>query len=1093
MSLVTTWLQGIGLQYAVPIFVAAGIDNPSALAELDVTYFEALGVTDPEDRRKLFFLVQRIRMAVAQQNQKNSSGDHEANGTSKQVDAVLARTLGAGTIATIPLHQSNVRPVMQPSPLNTEVITVPSHNALSPSTRPRPSSLSPQKRTTEQSAAEPAHSNLSSPHYLQPPTSPPSQQQQQQQQPLPTHAMGFRKHQDRSFSDDDAETMALFGSGPTTTATSTTTGSNSYQLDDWNIDCAASSDVEDNHPVLTKQKQHLQHPRVLNPPYRSDNNNSTNNNIDGHPTTSAANYTTIATNTNNQNITTRRQSRRLQEKQRRLYQEQQQQQQQQHLLQARPHAQNGDYHKDHSDADADYDDNDEGADDVLFHDEDRWFNAQQGIYSFDADQLGTDLLNTDRAAASASLNNDKKSRSTSANRRAQSTSGMVRKGTQSNLSRPSTSSSTAAPAVVDNNYNNAKRKSALPASRRSALPHNTSAPVGNRMGKQSMTNASHGNSKKTMTPLTNSITTEPKVLSDRSRPTAITTMATNTSMAGINQKSPSRGRTSILPEGRSRSVSNERQNILSMGVGQTRAGIRSNHSTHTSTLSTIIDTNTTTSSLQQHSRVTIQGRKADNSFKAQIELLRTENEKEYQISYHPDVDTTSMNITQVAAEEEDMRIRVVVRKRPMSKSEIVAAGDIDVIHPFEYASFGRVLVYNPKTKVDLTKSVEAIPFCFDNVFDEKATNQSIYERTVRNLIPTLFEGQWASIFAYGQTGSGKTFTMMGSNATGNTSGGGSLEFNPSNLGLYYMAALDLFQAITTPGYEDFDIAVSLFEIYGGKLFDLLNDKNHIKCLEDSKGKVNFPGLTQHAVDTADELMDLIECGGRNRATGCTSRNSDSSRSHAVLQLHIQLQGKEHSRLTFIDLAGSERGADTATASRATRLEGSEINTSLLALKEVIRALAKGDSMVHVPFRGSKLTQVLKESFVGQHGRSVMIACVSPNIGNVETTLNTLRYADRVKERHSETGALPNTGVGGSGSGSNTTNVVAPPSQSSSSSLTQLLQNGSCQNSLGSNTSDVLDDLLSSPVPLQTDKKRYRQPINIAVRLPIVLSTNTSLP
>lgn len=88
------------------------------------------------------------------------------------------------------------------------------------------------------------------------------------------------------------------------------------------------------------------------------------------------------------------------------------------------------------------------------------------------------------------------------------------------------------------------------------------------------------------------------------------------------------------------------------------------------------------------------------------------------------------------------------------------------------------------------------------------------------------------------------------------------------------------------------------------------------------------------------------------------------------------------------------------------MEGAEINTSLLALKEVIRALATGGSMTHIPFRGSKLTQVLKDSFVGENSRCCMVACISPDIGNCEQTLNTLRYADRVKERNPETGVLP---------------------------------------------------------------------------------------
>lgn len=87
------------------------------------------------------------------------------------------------------------------------------------------------------------------------------------------------------------------------------------------------------------------------------------------------------------------------------------------------------------------------------------------------------------------------------------------------------------------------------------------------------------------------------------------------------------------------------------------------------------------------------------------------------------------------------------------------------------------------------------------------------------------------------------------------------------------------------------------------------------------------------------------------------------------------------------------------------MEGAEINTSLLALKEVIRALATGSSMKRIPFRGSKLTQVLKDSFVGKHTRTVMCVNVAPNMRNCDHTLNTLRYADRVKERDPQSGAL----------------------------------------------------------------------------------------
>lgn len=73
------------------------------------------------------------------------------------------------------------------------------------------------------------------------------------------------------------------------------------------------------------------------------------------------------------------------------------------------------------------------------------------------------------------------------------------------------------------------------------------------------------------------------------------------------------------------------------------------------------------------------------------------------------------------------------------------------------------------------------------------------------------------------------------------------------------------------------------------------------------------------------------------------------------------------------------------------MEGAEINKSLLALKECIRALDNDQG--HIPFRGSKLTEVLRDSFVG-NSRTVMISCISPNSGSCEHTLNTLRYADR---------------------------------------------------------------------------------------------------
>jgi kinesin family protein 2/24 len=144
----------------------------------------------------------------------------------------------------------------------------------------------------------------------------------------------------------------------------------------------------------------------------------------------------------------------------------------------------------------------------------------------------------------------------------------------------------------------------------------------------------------------------------------------------------------------------------------------------------------------------------------------------------------------------------------------------------------------------------------------------------------------------------------------------------------------------------------------------------------------------------EDIMTFISAGLASRTSGTTGANDDSSRSHAILQMQLKHHGKLYGKMSFIDLAGSERGADTINTNKQTKMDGAEINKSLLALKECIRALDLEKK--HTPFRGSKLTQVLKDSFTGK-SKTTMIANVSPASSCCEHSLNTLRYADRVKE------------------------------------------------------------------------------------------------
>ncbi|KAH1166336.1 kinesin-like protein KIF2C isoform X1 [Mauremys mutica] len=333
---------------------------------------------------------------------------------------------------------------------------------------------------------------------------------------------------------------------------------------------------------------------------------------------------------------------------------------------------------------------------------------------------------------------------------------------------------------------------------------------------------------------------------------------------------------------------------------------------------------------------------------------------------------------------EERRICVCVRKRPLNKQELHKK-ECDVI---TVPSKCVLLVHEPKLKVDLTKYLETQAFRFDFSFDETASNEVVYRFTARPLVQTIFEGGKATCFAYGQTGSGKTHTM-GGDFSGKTQ-------NVSK-GIYAFASRDVFVLQSQPRYrnQELEVYVTFFEIYNGKVFDLLNKKAKLRVLEDGKQQVQVVGLQERQVSCADDVIRMIEMGSACRTSGQTFANSSSSRSHACFQIILRRRGKLHGKFSLVDLAGNERGADTSSADRQTRMEGAEINKSLLALKECIRALGQNKS--HTPFRESKLTQVLRDSFIGANSRTCMIAMISPGMSSCEYTLNTLRYADRVKE------------------------------------------------------------------------------------------------
>jgi kinesin family protein 2/24 len=155
-------------------------------------------------------------------------------------------------------------------------------------------------------------------------------------------------------------------------------------------------------------------------------------------------------------------------------------------------------------------------------------------------------------------------------------------------------------------------------------------------------------------------------------------------------------------------------------------------------------------------------------------------------------------------------------------------------------------------------------------------------------------------------------------------------------GLYLLAAFDIIDQLNQ--YTDLSLQLSFYEIYCGKLYDLLNDRALVFCREDEKKKMNIVNLTETSVSSVEQIMLKLDSGLQARSQGTTGANAESSRSHAILTLSLIHNKKVYSKMSFIDLAGSERGADSNQSNKQTQMDGAEINKSLLALKECIRAL-----------------------------------------------------------------------------------------------------------------------------------------------------------
>ncbi|KAJ0260655.1 Kinesin-like protein KIN-14K [Hirschfeldia incana] len=309
-------------------------------------------------------------------------------------------------------------------------------------------------------------------------------------------------------------------------------------------------------------------------------------------------------------------------------------------------------------------------------------------------------------------------------------------------------------------------------------------------------------------------------------------------------------------------------------------------------------------------------------------------------------------------------IRVYCRIRPFLKGQNKRETSIEYT-----GENGELVVANPLKQGKDTHRF----FKFNKVFGPSSTQEEVFLDT-RPLIRSLLDGYNVCIFAYGQTGSGKTYTMSGPSIN-----------SEEHWGVNYRALNDLFHLTqSSQNAVIYEVGVQMVEIYNEQVRDLLSDDGPI------------PDASMHCVRSTDDVLELMNIGLMNRAVGATALNEKSSRSHSVLSVHVrgvdvktdsELRGSLH----LVDLAGSER-IDRSEVTGDRLKEAQHINKSLSALGDVIFALAHKNP--HVPYRNSKLTQVLQNSLGGQ-AKTLMFVQINPDEDSYAETVSTLKFAERV--------------------------------------------------------------------------------------------------
>ncbi|KAL3680030.1 hypothetical protein R1sor_022986 [Riccia sorocarpa] len=267
---------------------------------------------------------------------------------------------------------------------------------------------------------------------------------------------------------------------------------------------------------------------------------------------------------------------------------------------------------------------------------------------------------------------------------------------------------------------------------------------------------------------------------------------------------------------------------------------------------------------------------------------------------------------------------------------------------------------------------------------EDESLEAFYRKYAEARVEDVKGGGKCTIMMYGPTGAGKSHTMFGSQR---------------ERGVAYHALRQIMgEGGENGSSHEVTVRASVWEIFNEEIFDLLAQtsnppgsmkgaSNRVKLVMRGHKVVN--STTQEDTDP-NRLVREIQKVEKRRVTKSTNCNDRSSRSHCVVTFEVPAVG---GRLVLVDMAGSEN-IEQAGIGMDARMQTGKINQGNGALKRVVEAIAAQSD--HIPYRDSKLTMLLQDSFETVNAKILMILCASPCPRDLYKTMGTFEYGAKAK-------------------------------------------------------------------------------------------------